>query len=112
MEIPFNCLPYINSLSRALATSAPHLTLEFLKEWTIAFSRSDPIQKSASSLYVAPWLSNLEIFARPSRDDGEANTKVVEEIIRSLVGITVVENRVCSFLLSSKNRSTDVRRRD
>ena len=92
--IPSNSLAFAFYLSQALASSAPHLTLEFLKEWSIAFARADMSQKSASLYYVAPWLVNLEIFAKPSREVGVQAVKLVEEVVRTLVSLTVGERRV------------------
>jgi len=81
----------VYKLSKTLATSAPNLTLEFLKEWTIGFTKADIAQKSACLHYVAPWLSNLDLFAKPTRDDGVENIKLVAEIVRSLISLTVSE---------------------
>ncbi|KAL7420982.1 Ras GTPase activating protein ira2 [Cryptotrichosporon argae] len=93
LVIPSNSLRFILSLSEALAVSAPQLTLEFLKEWTIGFAKADTAQKTACLQYVAPWLANLEHFAKPSRDDGLESVKQVGEIVRNLIGLTVVERR-------------------
>ncbi|KAK4687682.1 neurofibromin 1, partial [Tremellales sp. Uapishka_1] len=91
--IPNNSLAFIFDLSKSLATSAPHLTLEFLKEWAIGFAKADTPQKTACLYYVAPWLANLEAYSRPSREDGTDSTKQVGEIVRSLISLTVSERR-------------------
>lgn len=91
--IPTNSLSYVYKLSKQLATSAPNLTLEFLKEWTIGFAKADTPQKTACLHYVGPWLNNLELFAKPTRDDGVESVKQVAEIVRSLISLTVAEKR-------------------
>ncbi|WRT69099.1 uncharacterized protein IL334_006083 [Kwoniella shivajii] len=91
LSIPSNSLSFVIDLSRALANSVPHLTLEFLKEWTIGFSKADTPLKTACLLYVGPWLSNLDQFSKPTREDGMESIKQVKEIVRALIGITVAE---------------------
>lgn len=91
--IPSNSLSYVYKLSRTLATSAPNLTLEFLKEWTIGFAKAETPQKTACLYYVGPWLGNLELFAKPGTDDGIDGVKQVADIIRSLIALTVAERR-------------------
>jgi neurofibromin 1 len=94
MTLPANSLAFVFGLSQTLARNAPYLTLEFLKEWTIGFGRADVAQKTACLQYVGPWISNLEAFASPSRDDAEESCKQVAEIIRSLIAITGFERKV------------------
>ena len=94
MTLPANSLAFVHNLSETLAKNAPYLTLEFLKEWTIGLGRADVAQKTACLQYVGPWISNLEAFASPSRDDAEESTKQVAEIIRSLISITGSERKV------------------
>jgi neurofibromin 1 len=94
LNIPNNSLNFVQNLSSALAKSAPHLTLELLKEWTIGFNRGDLAQKTAGLHYVGPWILNLELFAKPSRDEGMQAVKQVEEIVRALISATVSERRV------------------
>jgi neurofibromin 1 len=94
MTLPANSSVFIHDLSQTLAQNAPYLTLEFLKEWTIGFGRADIAQKTACLQYVSPWISNLETFASPSRDDAEQSIKQVAEIIRSLISITSTERKV------------------
>ncbi|ODN95826.1 neurofibromin 1 [Cryptococcus wingfieldii CBS 7118] len=93
LTIPNNSLSWVRDLSNALANSATHLTLEFLKEWTIGFSKADIIHKTASLHYIGPWLLNLDQFSRPTRDDAEESVKQVKEVIRSFISITVAERR-------------------
>ncbi|ORX39325.1 putative ras GTPase activator [Kockovaella imperatae] len=99
--IPGNCLNLILDLSSSLALSAPHLTLELLKEWSIGFTKAEASQKIAALHYVQPWLANLDRFARPSRDDGVDSIKQVEHIIRSLAAITVSERRRLHLAIQS-----------
>ncbi|WVN87921.1 uncharacterized protein L203_103118 [Cryptococcus depauperatus CBS 7841] len=91
--IPNNSLSWIYELSKAFANSAPHLTLDFLKEWTIGFSKADVPHKTASLYYVGPWLANLDKFSRPTNEDAEESVKQVGELVRSLISITVAERR-------------------
>lgn len=87
-------MPFAMAISRQLATSAPQLTLELLKEWIIGFSKADVIQKTACLQYIRPWLVNLEVFAQPSRDDAAESVKQVNDIIKGLIAITVAERQV------------------
>lgn len=93
LTIPQNSLAFTYQLSRSLALSLPHLTLEFFKEWTIGFTKAHTVQKTACLHYLAPWLANLEHFAKPGRDDNVDTTKSIAEIVRALVDITVAERR-------------------
>nr|XP_018259204.1 neurofibromin 1 [Kwoniella dejecticola CBS 10117]OBR81362.1 neurofibromin 1 [Kwoniella dejecticola CBS 10117] len=93
LTIPNNSLAFVGNLSRALAASVPHLTLEFLKEWTIGFGKADTPLKTACLHYVGPWLVNLDQFSRPTKEDGLESIKQVREIIRAFIGITVTERR-------------------
>jgi neurofibromin 1 len=94
LVIPGNSLSFIYGLSKSLAATAPHLTLEFLKEWTIGITKASLSQKSACLYYVAPWLANLELYSRPGREEGASAIKQVGEIVRGLISLTVVEQRV------------------
>jgi hypothetical protein len=105
MTLPANSLAFVHNLSETLAKNAPYLTLEFLKEWTIGFGRADVAQKTACLQYVGPWISNLEAFASPSRDDAEESTKQVAEIIRSLISITGTERKVSEHMRWELTRS-------
>lgn len=98
LNIPNNAIAFSHSISAALAHSAPHLTLDFLKEWTIGFSKGEISQKCAALNYVGPWLDKLDLFARPTRErsDVAAGIQSVQEIVRTLVTITLAERRVSS----------------
>ncbi len=103
LMIPNNSLAFVLGVSQSLASSAPHLTIEFLKEWTIGFTKVDPFQKTACLLYVGPWLANLEVFAKPQPEDGIDSVKQVDDIVRSLISITSAERKVClAYLYSAK----------
>ncbi|WWC73068.1 uncharacterized protein I206_107033 [Kwoniella pini CBS 10737] len=93
LSIPNNSLAFVGNLSKALAASVPHLTVEFLKEWTIGFGKADTPLKTACLYYVGPWLANLDQFSRPTKEDGLDSIKQVREIIRAFIGITVAERR-------------------
>jgi neurofibromin 1 len=98
LTIPSNALSFARHLSKGLAKSAPQLTLEFLQEWAIGFAKSDLPQKTACLLYVGPWISNLNTFAKRSRDNSEESIKQISEIIRSLLSITIAERKVSQSL--------------
>ncbi|OCF79181.1 neurofibromin 1 [Kwoniella mangroviensis CBS 8886] len=93
LSIPNNSLAFVGTVSKALAASVPHLTLEFLKEWTLGFGKADTPLKTACLHYVGPWLVNLDQFSRPTKEDGLESVKQVREIVRALIGITVTERR-------------------
>ncbi|WVF65508.1 hypothetical protein IAT40_000236 [Kwoniella sp. CBS 6097] len=93
LTIPNNSLAFVCDLSAALASSVPHLTLEFLKEWTIGFSKADTPLKTACLHYVGPWLLNLDQYSRPTREDSLESTKQVREIVRSFISLTVAEKK-------------------
>lgn len=94
LTIPTNSINFARDLSTGLAKSAPQLTLEFLREWAIGFTKADLPQKTACLLYVKPWVSNLNTFAKRSRDDSQEAIKQIGEIIRSLFSITLAERKV------------------
>ncbi|WWD06786.1 hypothetical protein V865_004881 [Kwoniella europaea PYCC6329] len=117
LSIPNNSLAFVGTLSKALAASVPHLTLEFLKEWTLGFSKADTPLKTACLHYVGPWLVNLDQFSRPTKEDGLENIRQVREIVRALIGITVTERRrlhlaiqeqVWAILTTSHESLTDI----
>ncbi|WWC91180.1 uncharacterized protein L201_006121 [Kwoniella dendrophila CBS 6074] len=93
LSIPNNSLAFVGNLSKTLAASVPHLTLEFLKEWTIGFNKADITLKIACLHYVGPWLVNLDQFSKPTKEDGVEGMKQVREIVRDLIGITLAERR-------------------
>jgi neurofibromin 1 len=92
--VPRNSNAFALNLSKYLATSCSHLTLEFCKEWVINFHRSSSTQQTACIQYLEPWLPNLEAYAKPSRDDASETIKQVTEIIRGLIQSTVSESTV------------------
>ncbi|ORY28775.1 hypothetical protein BCR39DRAFT_533800 [Naematelia encephala] len=93
LHIPSNSLALVMDISRALAGSVPQLTLDFLKEWSIGFSKADIPQKTACLFYVGPWLSNLDNCAKPSREGGVEMIRAVAEIVRGLVNVTATEKQ-------------------
>ncbi|WVQ63868.1 uncharacterized protein L199_002024 [Kwoniella botswanensis] len=117
LSIPNNSLAFVGTLSKALAASVPHLTLEFLKEWTLGFGKADTPLKTACLHYVGPWLVNLDQFSRPTKEDGLESIRQVREVVRALIGITVTERRrlhlaiqeqVWAILTTSHESLTDI----
>ncbi|OCF40958.1 neurofibromin 1 [Kwoniella heveanensis CBS 569] len=93
LTIPNNSLAFVCNLSAALSSCVPHLTLEFLKEWTIGFSKSDTPLKTACLHYIGPWLLNLDQYSRPTREDSAESIKHVRDIIRAFISLTVAEKK-------------------
>ncbi|RKO91665.1 hypothetical protein BDK51DRAFT_19343, partial [Blyttiomyces helicus] len=64
--IPSNNQDFVISISRRLAETEHALTLEFLLESIIGFSRSNKELKHFCLEYMTPWIPNLALFARPA----------------------------------------------
>lgn len=79
--------------SQAFAQSAPQLTLEFLKEWIVGFGRASLAQKTASLIWVTPWLSHLQTFAVPN-EMGVDHMRQARDIVKSLIALTAGERHV------------------
>lgn len=89
--LPHHSLQLAVDISRHLAVAAPTLTLEFLKEWTIGFDKAGRAMQIAALHYIGPWLANLEDFARPSKPGGQESLKMVAEVIRGFISVTISE---------------------
>jgi neurofibromin 1 len=93
-------------LSRSLALSAPQLTLDIIKEWSMGFTKADTPAKTAALTWIGPWLANLEKFARPSSEDGADHVKGVAEVVRLLISVTVAERWVSVCVQYAVNDSS------
>lgn len=78
----------ICKLSDTLASSASHLTLEFLEESIHGYENSDLHHKQLCLNYMIPWLTNLTRFRKHS--DGHKRTKV-NIILDKLVDMTKID---------------------
>lgn len=81
-------------MSESLAKSEVHLTLEFLNEALIGFSKSNETMRQLCLDYMVPWLCNLAVFARFSSDDQKKSTTKTKDIIKLLIELTVKRNEV------------------
>ncbi|XP_065830941.1 neurofibromin-like [Oscarella lobularis] len=85
--IPSNNTIFIKNVSALLASSEPHLTLEFLEECVRGFQSSSSSIKSLCLQYMAPWLPNLARFI------GREKEKVMR-VLQSLIDLTVKEKEI------------------
>lgn len=83
-----NLIQVICKLSDTLASSASHLTLEFLEESIHGYENSDLHHKQLCLNYMIPWLTNLTRFRKHS--DGHKRTKV-NIILDKLVDMTKID---------------------
>ncbi|KAJ1555548.1 Neurofibromin 1, partial [Cladochytrium tenue] len=102
--IPGNNQGFILSMSEHLAATEKSLTLEFLLECVLGFSRSSKEQKLFCLEYMSPWLANLADFAdiRPVEPEhngvqtiteggAEALTQKLSSLLKLLVDVTIQE---------------------
>ncbi|KAJ1541659.1 Neurofibromin 1, partial [Cladochytrium tenue] len=95
--IPGNSQGFILSISHHLAASEKNLTLEFLIECVLGFSKSSKEQKLFCLEYMTPWLANLAMFAAgyvPQSDHGfgvgdEESAEVVAQKLKSLMKLLI-----------------------
>lgn len=95
MYIPRNASDFIVQLSQKLAETAPHLSLEFFREWAIGFSKAEVPQKTVCIRYLVPWIPNLVVYCDSSREDRVVVKDKVRDIVRSLIYLTASEREVC-----------------
>ncbi|KAI9318553.1 hypothetical protein BX666DRAFT_1511999 [Dichotomocladium elegans] len=87
--IPANSTDFIVTISESLASTEQHLTLEFLKECLVGFSKSEESMRQLCLDYMAPWLRNLALYSRPTSDDDNKNLLKMRDILRLLIELTV-----------------------
>ncbi|KAG0745150.1 hypothetical protein G6F62_003419 [Rhizopus arrhizus] len=87
MCVPYNDTDFIVNISKAIATSEVHLTLEFLNECVLGFNRSnaEPVRQLLTLEYIVPWLNNLALF---THGNNLKEIHKVKELIRSLITLT------------------------
>lgn len=87
------------SISESLAKSELHLTLEFLNEAFVGFSKSSEPMRQLTLDYIVPWLRNLAVFTRHSPDDHKKNMSKTKDVIRLLIDVTVKRAEVSAMLV-------------
>lgn len=95
--IPSNSSDFIVSISESLAKSEIHLTLEFLNEAFVGFTKANESMRQLCLDYMAPWLRNLSGFARYSADDHKKNVSKTKDILRLFVDMTVRRKDVTTY---------------
>lgn len=93
MCVPYNDADFIVNISKAIATSEVHLTLEFLSECVLGFNRSnaEPVRQLLTLEYIVPWLNNLALF---THGNNLKDIHKVKELIRSLITLTAEKPKV------------------
>ncbi|KAI9476257.1 MAG: hypothetical protein EXX96DRAFT_293488 [Benjaminiella poitrasii] len=83
--LPANSTEFIVSISEKIAATEPSLTLEFLNECVLGYSKSEQGLRYLCLLYMIPWLSNLSLYCGRSHQD----TAKTKELLRLLVDLTL-----------------------
>lgn len=83
--LPANSTDFIVNISERIAAKEPLLTLEFLNECVMGYTKSEEATKYLVLLYMMPWLSNLSYYCGNSA----TNTVKIKEILRQLVDLTI-----------------------
>ncbi|KAF0455119.1 gtpase-activator protein for ras-like gtpase [Gigaspora margarita] len=98
--IPANNTTFVQQLSERLAITETHLTLEFLTEVFVGFSKSNPSQKHLCLQYMAPWLANLAFYGKNGSEtqNSVADTKL---ILHKLIDLTVRETEMYTAVQSN-----------
>ncbi|CAG8773738.1 25140_t:CDS:2, partial [Racocetra persica] len=98
--IPANNTTFVQQLSERLAVTETHLTLEFLTEVFVGFSKSNPSQKHLCLQYMAPWLLNLAFYGKNGSEtqNSVADTKM---ILHKLIDLTVRETEMYTAVQSN-----------
>ncbi|CAG8637906.1 2796_t:CDS:10, partial [Cetraspora pellucida] len=98
--IPANNITFVQQLSERLAITETHLTLEFLTEVFVGFSKSNPSQKHLCLQYMAPWLANLAFYGKNGSEtqNSVADTKM---ILHKLIDLTVRETEMYTAVQSN-----------
>lgn len=87
--IPSNSSDFIVSISESLAKSETHLTLEFLNEAFVGFTKANESMRQLCLDYMAPWLRNLSGFVRYSPDEHKKTVSKAKDILRLFVDMTI-----------------------
>lgn len=87
MAIPF---------SEKLAQAAPHLTIDYLLEFTASYEKLTTAYKCNAVQVVTPWVKNL-VHCNPPGDH-EATVMKLRECIRALIDLTVKETEISTMI--------------
>ncbi|KAI8079304.1 hypothetical protein BDF21DRAFT_493917 [Thamnidium elegans] len=83
--LPANSTEFIVSISEKIATSEPSLTIEFLNECIMGYSKSEQGLRYLCLLYMIPWLPNLALYCdRSLNDQGR-----IKDLLRLLIDLTL-----------------------
>ncbi|KAG1471849.1 hypothetical protein G6F56_001890 [Rhizopus delemar] len=94
--LPANSTDFIVYISQKIADKEPSLTLEFLNECVMGYSKSEDGGKYLTLLYMIPWLPNLSLYCGNSAID----TAKTKEILKQLIDLTI--NGEMTKLIQSK----------
>lgn len=86
--IPANSTDFIVNISESLSTTEQHLTLEFLNECLVGFSKSNELMRHLCLDYMAPWLRNLALYTRSTPDDNNKQLSKTKDVLRLLIELT------------------------
>ncbi|KAI9265605.1 hypothetical protein BY458DRAFT_438052 [Sporodiniella umbellata] len=91
--VPYNDTDFIFNISELIASSESHLTLEFLNEWVLGFSRSsEELERQVQMLeYVVPWLKNLVLFVYAADKD---DVTKIRDIVCALIKLTTERSKL------------------
>ncbi|KIJ57137.1 hypothetical protein M422DRAFT_219023 [Sphaerobolus stellatus SS14] len=87
--IPPNIATSIIPFNERLAKSLPHLTLDLINDFAIAFEKVTPPQMLSCLQYLHPWIKNLPLFANPSSSLYDNSTQQLNHTIEQLVNMTL-----------------------
>ncbi|KAI9597754.1 hypothetical protein BDF19DRAFT_434347 [Syncephalis fuscata] len=93
MCIPANSGSFVKAISEKLASTEPHLTLEFLSECFVGLNKSSKPLKSFCLEYMTPWLANLDRFIHVGNDDSQRGLTKVNELLHQLIDLTVKKRK-------------------
>jgi neurofibromin 1 len=109
------CIPSFNqgfvvSISQYLAEHEQHLSLEFLIECILGFSKSQRAQKHICLQYITPWLYNLASFVKSAEQasqsqevEGGASQDSIQKmrsVLKLLIDITIKEEEMYPVIQS------------
>lgn len=83
--LPANSTEFIVSISEKIAASEPSLTIEFLNECIMGYSKSEQGLRYLCLLYMIPWLPNLALYCDRSVNDQER----IKDLLRLLIDLTL-----------------------
>lgn len=81
-------------LSEKLAASAPKLTLDFLSEACLVFSKCTISQRMSCLQYMSPWVKNFPLFCNPTNSLYEQSGARLRDCIKLLLEITMHDKEV------------------